>query len=90
MLMALNSLAVVETNPTIETKKQMIQFLNYTVTHPYAITEYRKSVMILHIYLDASYISEPEARSRPGGYFSEDKNPIQRYRRGPRRMYQCM
>ena len=88
--MALNSLAVVETNPTIETKKQMIQFLNYTVTHPDAIMEYRKSVMILHIYLDASYISEPEARSRSGGYFflgPKSNTPISKC---PRRMDQCM
>ena len=59
MLMALKSLAAVQTNPKIETSKQITQFLNYSATHPDAITEYRKSVMILHIYSDASYISEP-------------------------------
>ena len=35
--------------------------------------------MILHIYSDASFISEPEARSRSGGYFSlgpKSKTPI--------------
>ena len=68
MLMALNSLAVVQTKSTNETKKQITGFLNYSATHPYAITEYRKSVMILHIYFDASNISEPEALSRSGGY----------------------
>ena len=56
MLMALNYLAVVHTNPEIETTKQITQFINYSVTHPGAITEYRKSVMILHIYSNASYM----------------------------------
>ena len=69
MLMALNSLAAVQKNPTIETAKQITQFLNYITTHPDTITEYRKSGLVLHIYSDASYISEPEARSRAGEYF---------------------
>ena len=69
MLIALNSTAAVETKPTIETAKQIIKFLNYSATHPYAITEYRKIGIILHIYSDAFYISELEARSRAGGYF---------------------
>ena len=36
--------------------------------------------MILQIYSDASYVSEPEARSRAGGYFSlgsKSNTPIQ-------------
>ena len=36
--------------------------------------------MILHIYSDSSYILEPEARSRSGGYFflrPKSKTPIQ-------------
>ena len=67
--MVLNSLAAVQTKPKIETAKQITQFLNYSATHPDAVIEYRRSVMIIHIYLDAYYISEPEARSRAGGYF---------------------
>ena len=69
MLMALNYLAAVQKNPIIETAKQITQFLNYSATHPDAIIEYRKSGMILYIYSDASYISEPEAQRRAGGYF---------------------
>ena len=49
MLMSLNSLAVVQKNPTIETEKQITQFINYSTTHLEAITEYRKSGMIIHI-----------------------------------------
>ena len=69
MLMDLNSLAAVQTNPTIETAKQITHFLNYSATHPDAIKEYIKSGMIIHIYSDASYISESEAKIRAGGYF---------------------
>ena len=67
--MELNYLAVVQTKSKIETEKQMTQFLNYSATHPDAITEYRKSGIILHTYLDTSYKSELSARSRSGGYF---------------------
>ena len=70
MLMALKSLAAVQKNTKIETAKKITQFLNYSETHPYKITEYRNSGMIIHIYSNASYISEPEARIRSGGYFS--------------------
>ena len=68
MLMVMNSLVVVQKKPTTETSKQTTQFLSYSATHLDAVIEYRKK-MILHIYLDASYISEPEAQNRAGGYF---------------------
>ena len=57
MLMALNSLAAAQKRPTIETAKQITQFLTYSVAHTEKITEYRKSGMILHIYSNESYIS---------------------------------
>ena len=37
-LMTLNYLAEVQTNLTIETAKQITQFLNYSATHPDATT----------------------------------------------------
>ena len=43
MLMALNSLVAVQTKPKIETAKQITQFLNYSATHPDAITELQKN-----------------------------------------------
>ena len=80
IFMALKSLAAVQKKLIIETAKQITQFINYRATHPDEITEYKKSGMILHIYSDASYISEPEARSRARGYFflgPNYKTPIQ-------------
>ena len=78
MLMALNSLAELQTIPTIETSKQITTFLNYSASHPYSVIECRRSRMILHISSDASCISEPEARSRADGFFlnTKSKTPI--------------
>ena len=80
MLMTLNSLVVVHTKLTTKTVKQITRFLNYRATHPDTVTEYRRNRMILHIYLDESYIPESEARSRAGGYFFlgiKSNTPIQ-------------
>ena len=80
MLMTIDSLAEVQENPAIETAKQTTLFLNYSATHPDAITENIKGVIILKINSDAKYISEPEARRRYRGYFflvPKSNTPIQ-------------
>ena len=66
MFMALKSLEAVQTKPKIEPAKTITQFLNYSATYPDGIIEYRKIGIILHIYSNISYISEPEVRSRCG------------------------
>ena len=38
MLMALNSLVAVQTQPTIDTTKHITPFLNYIVSYPDAVT----------------------------------------------------
>ena len=67
--MALKSLVAVQTKPKIYTTRHITKILNYRTTHPDVLTEYKRTGMMLHIYLDASYISEPEARSRADRYF---------------------
>jgi hypothetical protein len=47
----------------------VIQLLNYAATHPHAAFRFHKSDMRLYIHSDASYLSEPQARSRVGVYF---------------------
>jgi hypothetical protein len=69
MLMSLNALASQQNKATEITAKQIVHFLNYCATHPEACILFSASDMILHIYSDASYMSEPGARSRYGGYF---------------------
>jgi hypothetical protein len=69
MLVALSSLASAQANGTQETAKACTKLLNYAATHSEATIRYKSSDMILHIHSDASYLSEPKARSRVGGYF---------------------
>jgi hypothetical protein len=69
MLVALGTLASAQTKATLNTEKAITQFLDYAATNPNATITYFPSDMILIIHSDASYLSEPEARSRAGGIF---------------------
>jgi hypothetical protein len=69
MLTAINSIAVAKKHGMRETVEAMTQLLDYAATHPNAAITFFPSDMILHIHSDASYLSEPEAKSRFGGYF---------------------
>ena len=69
MLPALGTMATQQANPTENMMKKVKQFLDYAATHPDAIVTYKASNMVLAIHGDASYLSEPKARSRAGGHF---------------------
>ena len=69
MLPALNTLAEQQSSPTKNTEAAITHFLDYAATNPSAIIHYKASDMILHIDSDASYLSEPRARSRTGGHY---------------------
>ena len=65
-----SAIASQSTNPIQETFRQTQQLLDYLATHQDdAILTYNKSDMILAVHADASYLSEPKARSRAGGHF---------------------
>ena len=49
--------------------RQIIQLLDYIVTQEKAVLTYNASDMKLAVHSDASYLSEPNARSRAGGHF---------------------
>ena len=68
MIVSLNSIVAEQANSTEATAKSVTQLLNYTDTHSEAITRYHASSMILHIHSDASFLLEPGAKSRSGGY----------------------
>jgi hypothetical protein len=52
------------------TKIQAVShLLDYCSTHPESTIRYVASDMKLKIHSDASYLSEPKAKSRIGGYF---------------------
>jgi hypothetical protein len=69
MLAALGTLATAQTCGTEQTMDNLVQLLDYAATHPNAKIRFHSSDMILYVHSDASYLSEPKARSRVGGYF---------------------
>jgi hypothetical protein len=54
---------------TTTTIKDVSHLLDYYSTHPEATIRYYASDMQLKIHSDASYLSEPKAKSIIGGYF---------------------
>ena len=69
MLHALNCLSTRINDGTERTKEALEHFLDYCHNNPDAVKLYVASDMILFIDSDASYLVEPMARSRAGGYF---------------------
>ncbi len=49
--------------------QQTLQLLDYLATQEDAVLSYHASDMVLAVHSDASYLSEPKARSRAGGHF---------------------
>ncbi len=77
-LVALSSIAseqTTATTATTATETRVHQLLDYLHTHKDATLRYVASDMILNIHSDASYLSEPKARSRLGGTFFMGTSP---------------
>ena len=49
-------------------------FLDYAASQEKAVIAYHASDMVLAYHIDASYLSEPGARSRVGGHFFMSSN----------------
>ena len=74
MLVVLSATAADQADPTENTYEKTLYFLDYVATHPYAIITFKKSKMVLAINSDASYPTEPKARSRASGrYYMADE-----------------
>jgi hypothetical protein len=69
LIMPINVFASEQSNATEVTSDKVIKLLNYCNTHPETKIRYHASDMILHIHIDASNLSENEAKSRAGGFF---------------------
>ena len=67
MLTALGSIATQQSKGMEKTYADTLWLLNYSATHQNAKIRYTASDMILYVHRDASYLSEPRARSRAGG-----------------------
>jgi len=75
MLKAIGTIATQQANATEATMKAITHLLNYCATHPEATVRFHASDMILHIDSDASYLSEPKARSSAAGYHYLSSHP---------------
>ena len=64
---ALSSIAVRQIHGTTSVLDACHQLLDYIAMHPHAAICYHASKMILALYFDASYLSEPDSKSCMGG-----------------------
>ena len=69
MVPALKTLVEQKSSPTKNTEAAITHFLDYAATNPSVIIQYKSSDMILHIDSYTSYLSDPRACSRTGGYY---------------------
>jgi hypothetical protein len=69
LIMPINVLASEQSKATAVTAEKVIKLLNYCNTHSETKIRYHASDMILNIHIDASYLSEKEAKLIAGGFF---------------------
>jgi hypothetical protein len=69
LLVPLSALTSQLSTATATTIKSVSHLLDYCSTHPEPTIRYFSSDTQLKIHSDASYLSEPKAKSRIGGYF---------------------
>jgi hypothetical protein len=74
ILPALSALASQQARPTENTMTLCKSFLDYMASQEEAVLTYKASDMVLAIHSDASYLSEPKARSRAGGHMFMSSN----------------
>ena len=76
MIMPVSALSTDANNiETTELERRKNHFLDYVATHPNAKLNYTASDMHLWAHTDASYLSEPRARSRAGGFYYLSSKP---------------
>ena len=68
LIIPLSALASEQDKPTEKTLRKIKQLLDYIASQEEAILTYQASDMVLAAHSDASYLSEPKARSRAGGH----------------------
>ena len=78
----LSSIASRQTKGTQKLEEEVKQLLDYCATHPNSGVRYVASDMILNAHSDASYLSEPDGRSRAGGHFYLSKHNDENFNNG--------
>eukprot|EP00957_Ditylum_brightwellii_P192378 14645562-Ditylum_brightwellii.AAC.1 len=69
MLVVLGTIAAVQNQGKQNTADAIEHLLDYCASHPDDVIQYCPSDMVLRVHSNASYLSEPKACSRAGGYF---------------------
>ena len=69
MIVAIDTIASQQSKETQTTRAATDWLLNYSASHPNATIRYNTSDMVLQLHSDASYLSEPVARSRIDGHY---------------------
>ena len=69
MAATMSSIASRQSKGTEKLEEEVRQFLDYCATHPHAGVRFVTSDMLLAMHSDASYLSEPESKSRAAGHF---------------------
>ncbi len=69
MAKTLRSIAGRQAQATEDLEKEVKHCMDYCSTHPDTVVRFMASEMILALRSDASYLSEPGAKSRAGGHF---------------------
>jgi hypothetical protein len=77
VLMHLNDIATEKSKAIEKTQSTTIQLLDYLATHPDATIRYHTSNIILHIHIDAFYLSVSNAHSRLCGLLFCGDKPTQ-------------
>ena len=82
MAATLSSIATRQSKATTNLEEEVKQFLDYCHTHPNAGVRFVASDMLLAMHSDASYLSEPEAKSRAAGHFYMTKRNDESFNNG--------
>ena len=69
MAATLSSIGSRQSKATTDLHAEVVHFLDYCHTHPNAGVRFVASDMILALHSDASYLSEPNSKSRAAGHF---------------------
>jgi hypothetical protein len=69
LLCPISAIVSQSSKPTKDTMRQTLLLHDYLATQEDAVISYHASNMVLAVHCNASYLSEPKARSRAGGHF---------------------
>ena len=82
MAATLSSIATRQAKATTNLEDEVKHFLDYCTTHPNAGVRFVASDMILALHSDASYLSEPNSKSRAAGHFFLSKRNDESFNNG--------